>query len=92
MLKVEYTNQFKKDYKLVIKRGWKKEKLKEIILLLSSEIVLPKIYKNHDLVNSRNYKDVKECHIELDWLLIYKIYKNESLLKSIRTGSHSDLF
>ena len=42
----------------------KKEKLKEIVLLLSSEIILPKIYKNHDLVNSRNYKDVNECHIE----------------------------
>lgn len=92
MLKVEYTNQFKKDYKLVIKWGWKKEKLKEIILLLSSEIILPKNYKNHDLVNSRNYKDVNECHIEPNWLLIYKIYKNEPLLKLIRTGSHSDLF
>lgn len=92
MLNIEYTNQFKKDYKLVIKRGCKKEKMQEIILLLSNEIPLPKIYKVHDLVNSRNYKDVKECHIEPDWLLIYKIYKNESLLKLIRTGSHSDLF
>lgn len=92
MLKIKYTNQFQKDYKLIIKRGYKKEKLRETIELLSNEIVLPKNYKDHTLENSRNYKDVRECHIEPDWLLIYKIYKNESLLKLIRTGTHSDLF
>ena len=45
-----------------------KEKLRETIELLSSEIVLPKNYKDHALENSRNYKDVRECHIEPDWL------------------------
>ena len=38
------------------------------------------------------YKNMRECHIEPDWLLIYKIESELMLLKLIRTGSHSDLF
>ena len=43
-------------------------------------------------LNSRNFKDVRECHIEPDWLLVYKIERTALVLKLIRTGSHSDLF
>ena len=48
--------------------------------------------KNHNLINDKHYKDCKECHIEPDWLLIYKIKDNELILLLMATGSHSDLF
>ena len=92
MLKLEFTGQFKKDYKLAMKRGCRPEKLQETISLLYKEIPLPLEYHDHALVNSRHYKDMRECHIEPDWLLIYKIEKGNLILRMIRTGTHSDLF
>jgi mRNA interferase YafQ len=92
MLKPEFTGQFKKDYKLAIKRGFKQEALQEAITLLVNEQPMPEKYRDHALVNSRNYKDMRECHIESDWLLVYKIVREHLILKLIRTGSHSDLF
>jgi mRNA interferase YafQ len=92
MLKLEFTGQFKKDYKLAIKRGCKPEALQEVITLLMNEQPLPDKYRDHALVNSRNYKDMRECHIEPDWLLVYKIVRENLILKLIRTGTHSDMF
>jgi mRNA interferase YafQ len=92
MLKPEFTGQFKKDYKLAIKRGCKQEALQEVITLLVNEQPLPDKYRDHALINFRNYKDMRECHIEPDWLLVYKIVRENLILKLIRTGSHSDLF
>jgi mRNA interferase YafQ len=92
MLKPEFTGQFKKDYKLAVKRGCKPEELQDVITLLVNEQPLPDKYRDHALVNSRNYKDMRECHIEPDWLLVYKIVRENLILKLIRTGSHSDLF
>lgn len=92
MLKLEFTGQFKRDYKLAIKRGCNKEKLTEIITMLCNEQPLPETYRDHALNNSRNYKDMRECHIEPDWLLVYKVVQKMLVLKLIRTGSHGDLF
>lgn len=92
MLEIKFTSQFRKDYKLAIKRGCNPKKLEKIITLLCNEKNLPAVYKDHALVNSRNYKNVRECHIEPDWLLIYKITENTLILELIRTGTHSDLF
>ena len=92
MLKAEFTGQFKKDYKLAIKRGCNPKEMQEVITLLINEQPLPEKYRDHALVNSRNYKDMRECHIEPNWLLIYKVYQDVLILKLIRTGSHSDLF
>ena len=80
MLKIEYQGQFKKDFKLAV------------ISILVSEQPLPEKYRDHALTNSKEYINVRECHIQPDWLLIYKIYKDSLILKLIRTGSHSDLF
>ena len=49
-------------------------------------------YRDHALVNSRNYKGMRECHIQPDWLLVYKVIHETLILELIRTGSHSDLF
>ena len=92
MLKPEFTGQFKKDYKLAVKRGFDINALQEVITFLCSEHPLPEKYRDHALVNSRSYKDVRECHIEPDWLLIYSVEHDVLILKLIRTGTHSDLF
>lgn len=77
---------------MAIKRGCDPSKLKEVLNLLLNEDPLPAKFKDHALTNSRNYKNVRECHIESDWLLVYKIEKDLLILKLIRTWSHSDLF
>lgn len=92
MLKLEFTGRFKKDYKTMIKRGVNPKKLEELLVLLCNEQTLPESYRDHNLVNSRNYKDMRKCHIEPDWLLVYQIVNDTLILKLIRTGTHSDLF
>ena len=47
-------------------------------------------YKDHPLVS--NWSGYRECHIQSDWLLIYKYKDNELILSLTATGSHSDLF
>ena len=90
MLKIRYSNQFKKDYKLIKKRGYNIEKLKEVINLLVQDKRLPVKYREHYLTG--NYIGFKECHIGPDWLLIYKTENELLTLTVLRTGSHSDLF
>ena len=92
MLRIEFTGQFKKDYKLARKRGCNERDLTTVVSLLASEQPLPAKYRDHALENSRNYKGMRECHIKPDWLLIYKIYSDRLVLELIRTGTHSDLF
>lgn len=92
MLRVEFTNQFKKDFKLIKKRGYNIEKFIEVVELLRKQEILPIKYKDHQLTNSKEYKDVREYHIEPDWLLVYRIKNNMLILELTRTGTHSDLF
>ncbi len=92
MLKPEFSGQFKRDYKLAIKRGFNPKKLEKIITMLCNEQPLPTSYRDHALANSKNYKNVREYHIEPDWLLVYKIVEETLILQLIRTGTHSDLF
>lgn len=92
MLNLEYTNQFKKDIKKITKQGLDIKKLHKVIDILQKQEKLPEQYRDHLLVNSRNYKNMRECHIEADWLLIYKIYDDAMVLVAVRTGSHSELF
>lgn len=89
---IRRSNQFKKDFKLCVKRGLDIEEFKTVVTLLQNGSSLPEKYKDHPLQPSREYKNCRELHIEPDWLLIYK-YSNETvILYLVRTGSHSDLF
>ena len=88
MLTIVWQSQFKKDFKNAKKRGKKLDKLAHIITELQHNKTLPPKNKNHKLKG--NYTDCWECHIEPDWLLIYKLTLEELIL--VRTGSHSDLF
>ena len=92
MLKPEFSGQLRKDYKIAIKRGCSSKKLEIVISMLCSEVPLLEAYRDHALINSRNYKNVRECHIEPDWLLVYKVEKDRLVLQLLRTGTHSDLF
>ena len=83
---LDFTSKFKKDVKLLKKQG----KLYEIINILACAEELDAKYRDHNLIG--NYKGYRECHIEPDWLLIYKVMENILILTLSRTGSHSELF
>ena len=89
-LRVIWTSKFKKDYKLAIKRGLDVELLDNVIRLLAADQPLPEEYNDHNL--SGNWKGYRECHIQPDWLLIYRIERGILVLSLQWTGTHSDLF
>jgi mRNA interferase YafQ len=80
--------QFRRDVKLAERRGKDMTKLRELILLLIEGEPLPPRYKDHSL--GGDWKHHRDCHIEPDWLLLYKIAGQDLYL--VRTGTHSDLF
>ncbi len=92
MLKPEFTGKFKRDYKAALKRGLKPSELENVIEILCREEPLPIKYRDHQLNDSKDYQNMRECHINPDWLLIYQIKKENLILKLVRTDSHSDLF
>ena len=83
-----YTRQFERDSKRMKKRRKKTEKLKIILRSLIEEEELDPIHRDHKLIG--NWLGRRECHIESDWLLIYKMEDDRIIFE--RTGSHSDLF
>lgn len=89
MLTPVYEKKFLKEVKLAEKRGKDLKKLGYIIDLLLKELPLPLKYRNHKLIG--NYSGCFECHIEPDWLLIYKKTDSHEIIL-VRTGTHSDLF
>ena len=80
--------QFRRDVKLAERRGKDMAKLRELILLLIEGEPLPPRYKDHSL--GGDWKHLRDCHIEPDWLLLYKIDGVDLYL--VRTGTHADLF
>ena len=87
---VKPTSQFKKDYKLAMKRGLDISLLEDIIAKLALGESLPE--KNRDHALSGNWNGYRECHILPDWLLIYKLEDNVLISTLARTGTHSNLF
>lgn len=85
---IQRTSQFKKDYKIAVKRGLKISLLKEIVLLLADGQPLPEKNKDHALTG--DWKGYRECHIEPDWLLVYRIFEDKLILSLTGTGTHSD--
>jgi mRNA interferase YafQ len=88
MLKLNSSTKFKRDLKLCTKRHYNMELLEDAINTLRIPAPLPPQNKDHGL--SGNHANERECHIEPDWLLVYRINDNELYL--VRTGTHSDLF
>jgi len=90
MLKVRYSSKFKKDFKIIIKRGYNISPFEEVLNLLREEKPLPERYNDHSLKGY--FTGHRECHITPDWLLIYKKENDMITLSLTRTGTHSDLF
>ena len=87
---IVWTTRFKKDYKLAMKRHLDIELLDDIIRALSRGETLPEKNRDHEL--SGDWAGHRECHIQPDWLLVYRIEDDVLVLTLARTGMHSDLF
>lgn len=87
---LQITTQFKKDCKLMKKRGKDLDELRTVIEMLQAGTPLPAKYYDHELVGK--LAKFRECHIQPDWLLIYLVMQNRLVLTLMRTGSHGDLF
>lgn len=90
MYRIRPTTKFQKDVKRLKKRGYDLSSLTKVIQILADGKSLPPQNRDHAL--SGNYAGFRECHIALDWLLIYEISEDTLFLYLTRTGSHSDLF
>ena len=88
MRQARTTGQFDHDYSHIIKRGKKIEKLDDVMMLLINEKPLPQRNRDHALKG--DFKGFRDCHIESDWLLIYKV--DGDVITFERTGTHSDIF
>ena len=87
--KLDFTNTFSKDLKKAKKRGYNIKLLSAVVDMLQSGEPLPDRNKDHALKG--DWAGYRECHIQPDWLLVYKIYEDKLLLVLNRTGTHSDL-
>jgi mRNA interferase YafQ len=94
MREIKQSNRFKREYKLMKKRGKDIEKINSVILSLAKDEELPPALCDHPL--SGNFAGFRDCHIEPDWVLIYKKTDDQALelyeLRLEATGTHSDLF
>jgi mRNA interferase YafQ len=96
MLELTKTNLYKKELKLMLKRGRDGQKIFDIITMIldnanqgvEHHLLLPEKYSLHKLIGK--YKGYWECHIEPDWLLVY--YLDNEVLRLERTGTHNDIF
>ena len=87
---IQATSEFKKGYKAAKKRGRDIKHLENIIDKLASGEKLSEKYCDHQLIG--NYRNFRECHVEPDWLLIYRIDSGKLVLVLAATGTHFDLF
>lgn len=90
MYQINYTTKFKKDFKVISKRNYDLQLLKQIIALLNETGTVPEKYLPHQLKGK--YSDSMECHILPDWLLIWIVDEQNNEIWLIRSGTHSDLF
>lgn len=90
MYEIKPSPRFKKDMKLISRRGYDTQLITNVIKTLANGGTLDAKHRDHPL--SGNFVGFRECHITPDWLLIYKIKDKELLLLLSRTGTHSDLF
>ena len=83
-----YTTQFEKDITRIKTRRKNLDKLKILLHTLLEGKQLDPLHRDHKLIGK--YQGRRECHIEADWLLIYKVDYEKFIFE--RTGTHSDLF
>ena len=95
-LDTKYSIDFSKKFKNQLKKAIKQEKnineLLSVITILANKEPLDMKYKDHQLIDDKTYKNCRECHIEPDWLLVYKYEDEKLILVLFAIGSHSELF
>ena len=87
---LKYTRAFRRGYKRAKKRGLNLSLLGEIVEMLRCGKKLPKKYADHCL--SGAFSQCRECHIQPDWLLVYRIDDDILTLTLMDTGTHAELF
>ena len=89
---IEGLKSFQKNFKKIIKQGKDINKFKNILSKLANKETLEQKHKDHKLIDDKYFKDCRECHIEPDWLLVYKYLDDKLILVLVDTGSHSEVF
>ncbi len=87
---VKFSKQFKKDLKKAKRQNRPLEEMFTVIDILANGNKLEAKYKDHALLG--DYKNVRECHIQPDWLLVYEYIENVLVLSLNRIGTHSEVF
>ena len=90
MREIVLSSRFKRDLKLIVKRGYDLNLLDTVVKKLANDIPLEERHRDHALTG--NYVGFRECHVLPDWLLIYRVDDTDLILFLSRTGTHSDLF
>jgi len=90
MLKPELSNQFKRDYNLLIRRGYDIAKLDMVVLTLLKQTPLELRHRDHPLIGK--WRGYRGCHIADDWVLVYKVDCDRLKLMLSRTGTHVDVY
>ena len=90
MLNIVLSNRFKKDLKTISKRNYDLDLLDEVVNTLAAQKPLPAKNKDHPLTG--DYVGFRECHVQPNWLLVYRVEDDDLILFLSRTGTHSDLF
>lgn len=89
-LEIKTSSKFKRDLKRIMARGYSLARMNEVVSALAEKQALPPEYRDHALTGK--WTGYRECHIQPDWLLIYRVEKDELILLLVRSGTHSDLF
>lgn len=87
-MNIHYATQFKRDYKRLKKQKKDFQKLRIVVDNLVAGFKLEPKYRDHQLWGI--WSGHRDCHIESDWILIYRVTGDDLFLE--RTGSHSELF
>ena len=81
MLKLVPSNRFKKDLKAAQKRGLDISLLRSVVNTLAEEKPLAPKHRDHELTGE--YSGFRECHIQPDWLLVYRTTTENHRQKSL---------
>ena len=90
MYTIKYTTRMRKDIQRVQRRGKDIKQLFAVLEMLKTGDPLPEKYRDHQLKG--DLEDLRECHIENNWLLVYRINEGELVLLATATGTHADIF
>lgn len=88
MLSIQASARFRRDFKRCEKRRLDMTLLEAVVNTLRIPEPLPRENNDHALAGS--FAGYRECHVQSDWLLLYRV--KEDRLELLATGTHSDLF